>query len=160
MTGFRIQRDRPDAADVRALLEAHLALMRATSPPEDVHALDVDALLDQPVWFFSVRSEQGLLAVGALKHLDTAHAELKSMHTAAAARGRGVARALLEHLLGVARQQGYERVSLETGSTAEFAAAQRLYVAAGFAPCEPFADYAPSPHSLFLTLPLDPRAGA
>lgn len=148
--------DRPDAADVRALLEAHLVLMRATSPPEDVHALDVVALLADRVSLFSLRSEGQLLGVGALKHLDPTHAELKSMHTAASARGRGVGRALLAHLLAVARQRGYERVSLETGSMPEFAAAQRLYVAAGFAPCGPFADYGPSPHSLFFTLPLGP----
>jgi putative acetyltransferase len=144
--------DDPRAADVRALLEQHLALMRATSPPEDVHALDLDGLLDPAVTFFSFRRDGELLAVGALKQLDGQHAELKSMHTARAARGRGVARALLEHLVGVARARGCDRVSLETGTQDAFAPARSLYAGAGFRPCGPFGSYRPSPSSTFMTL--------
>jgi putative acetyltransferase len=128
--------------------------MRATSPPEDVHALDLDGLLDPAVTFFSFRREGELLAVGALKQLDGQHAELKSMHTARAARGRGVARALLEHLVGVARARGCSRVSLETGTQDAFAPARALYAGAGFRPCGPFGSYGPSPSSTFMTLAL------
>ena len=130
--------------------------MHATSAPEDVHALDVDGLLDASVSFFSCRDDDGvLLGVGALKRLDAAHAELKSMHTAQEARGRGTGRALLAHLLAVARAEGCTRVSLETGTQPEFDAAHRLYRSAGFMPCPPFAAYLPSPASAFLTLRLD-----
>ncbi|MBB2921207.1 GNAT family N-acetyltransferase [Cellulomonas cellasea] len=149
--------DDPRAPDVRQLLERHLALMNAQSPPEDVHALDVDGLVDRSVTFVSLRSEGVLLGVAALKQRDATHAEVKSMHTAEEARGRGVGRALLDHLLGLARERGLERVSLETGSQPGFAPARALYARAGFAECGPFADYLPSPHSTFMTRVVDPR---
>jgi len=151
--------DDPRADDVRALLEQHLALMRATSPPEDVHALDLDGLLDPAVTFFSFRRDGVLLGVGALKQLDARHAELKSMHTARAARGAGVGRAMVEHLLGVAMARGCDRVSLETGTQDAFAPARSLYAGAGFRPCGPFGSYDPSPSSTFMTLTLpDPSS--
>lgn len=146
--------DDPRAPDVLALLEAHLALMRATSPPEDVHALDVDGLLDASVSFFSCREDGLLLGVGALKAIGDGHAEVKSMHTTAAARGRGVARLLLDHLLATARDRGLSRVSLETGSQPAFLPARTLYASAGFVECGPFGSYAASPHSTFMTLAL------
>jgi putative acetyltransferase len=151
-----IAADSPAAADVRALLARHLEFTTATSPPEDMHALDADRLLDPAVTFFSYRRDGELLGVGALKRLDGQHAELKSMHTAAQARGRGVGRAMVEHLIGAARERGYRRVSLETGSMAEFAPARALYASAGFVPCAPFGDYVPSRNSVFMTMALDP----
>ncbi|MEP6598738.1 MAG: GNAT family N-acetyltransferase [Actinomycetota bacterium] len=103
---------------------------------------------------FSLRRNGELLGVGALKRIDACHAELKSMHTAQAARGRGIGRAMLDHLVGVARDRGFRRVSLETGSMPAFAPARSLYASAGFRPCGPFGDYAPSPNSKFMTLSL------
>jgi putative acetyltransferase len=147
-----IAADSPLAADVRALLARHLAFTTATSPPEDMHAMDAEGLADPAVTFFSYRRDGRLLAVGALRHLDAAHAELKSMHTAQEARGRGIGRAMLGHLTGVARERGYRRLSLETGSMAEFAPARALYASAGFIPCGPFDSYQPSRNSTFLTL--------
>jgi putative acetyltransferase len=152
--------DDPRATDVRELLERHLEFARSTSPPEDTHALDVDGLLDPAVTFFSFRRAGELLAVGALKRLDRGHAELKSMHTVQAARGLGVGRALLGHLIAVARDRGFERLSLETGSMAAFAPARSLYASAGFRPCEPFGDYRPSRNSTFMTLVLPPQDAA
>ncbi len=146
--------DDPAVPDVCALLEQPLALMNAQSPPEDVHALDLDGLRDPAVLFFSCRSYGQLLAVGALKLLGPDHAEVKSMHVAEAARGRGISHALLAHLLDVARQRGVQRVSLETGSQEEFAPALALYHSAGFEPCGPFGSYAPSEASAFQTLDL------
>jgi putative acetyltransferase len=148
-------RDDPRADDVRALLERHLAHTSAYSPPEDVHALDVEGLLDPSVTFFSFRADGDVLGVAALKHLDGEHAEIKSMHTAQAARGRGIGRALVEHLLAVARERGYRRVSLETGTAPAFAPARALYAKLDFAPCGPFAHYRPSPNSTYMTLSLD-----
>jgi len=146
--------DDPRAPDVRALLAVHLAFGHEHSPPEDVHALDVDGLLDPAISFFSSRVDGVLLGVGALKRLDAEHAELKSMHTAAAARGRGVGRAMVDHLLATARERGIRRVSLETGSMAAFDAARALYTKVGFVECGPFGRYEPSPHSTFMTLAL------
>jgi putative acetyltransferase len=146
--------DDPRSGDVRALLERHLAFARSHSPPEDAHALDIDGLLDPSVAFFSLRVDGDLLAVGALKKLDEDHAEVKSMHTAEAARGRSVGRAMLDHLLSVARDRGFSRVSLETGAMDAFAPARSLYASAGFRPCQPFGEYVPSRNSTYMTLPL------
>jgi putative acetyltransferase len=146
--------DDPRAEDVRELLERHLAFANAHSPPEDVHALDLDGLLHPSVTFFSFRLEGELLGVGALKQLDDQHAELKSMHTAQSARRRGVGRAMVDHLIGVARARGVRRVSLETGSMAAFAPARSLYAGTGFRTCGPFAGYSPSRNSTFMTLSL------
>jgi len=146
--------DDPRADDVRALLERHLAFARATTRPEDVYALDVDGLADPGVTFFSYRDDGRVLGVAALKRIDEEHAELKSMHTAEEARGRGIARALVEHIVGLARERGYKRLSLETGSGPAFEPARALYASAGFASCEAFGDYTPSPNSAYMTLAL------
>jgi putative acetyltransferase len=147
--------DDPRADDVRALLARHLAFARGHSPPEDAHALDADGLADPDVTFFSLRRRDGeLLAVGALKRLDARHAEVKSMHTVEAERGRGIGRAMVDHLVAVARERGFTRVSLETGAMEAFAPARSLYAGAGFEPCEPFGDYSPSRNSVFMTLRL------
>jgi putative acetyltransferase len=150
--------DDPRRDDVRALLETHLALMHATSPPEDVHALDIDGLTQPSIRFYSYRVDGALLAIGALKQHDSSLGELKSMHTSAAARGQGIGRMIVEHLLAVARSLGLQRVSLETGSQAEFEPARALYARAGFVECEPFADYAPSVNSTFMTRSVDPSS--
>jgi putative acetyltransferase len=147
--------DDPRASDVRELLERHLAFASSHSPPEDVHALAVDGLVDPAVTFFSFRLNGELLGVGALKQLDGHHAELKSMHTAEPARGRGIGRAMVDHLIGIARGRGIQRVSLETGSMPAFAPARSLYANAGFTVCGPFGDYRPSRNSTFMTLSLN-----
>lgn len=143
--------DDPSRPDVVALLEAHLAFTAATSPPEDVHALDVRGLLDRSVSFFSARIDGAVVSVGALKQLSDSHVEVKSMHTAAAFRGQGLAREMLDRLVSEARARGFSRMSLETGSMAEFVPARALYASAGFVVCEPFGSYLPSPHSTFMT---------
>jgi len=146
--------DDPMADDVRALLTEHLNFAHSNGPPESVHALDVSGLLEESVSFYSLRDGGELLAVGALRVLDGEHAEIKSMHTAQAARGRGLGRAMLRHLLGVARERGVRRVSLETGTVPAFAPARALYASAGFRPCGPFGDYQPMDTSTFMTLDL------
>jgi putative acetyltransferase len=152
----QIAADDPRAGDVQALLQRHLEFARATTPPEGVHALDTGGLLDPAVTFFSLRRDDELIAIGALKELDARHGEVKSMHTAAAARGSGAGRAMLAHIIGVAAQRGYERLSLETGSMAAFGPARALYASAGFTLCGPFADYQPSATSTFMTLAVRP----
>jgi putative acetyltransferase len=148
--------DDPRAEDVRRLLQAHLEFTNLHTPPEDMHALDIDALVDPAVAFFSLRCDGELLGVGALREIDPSHAELKSMHTAASARGQGVGRAMVEHLVEHARRRGFVRVSLETGSTDVFAPARALYAGNGFAPCGSFGDYPDSPNSTFMTMLLGP----
>ena len=154
MQTWKVEIDDPRNADVVALLERHLEFARGVTPPEDVHALDLDGLLDPTVSFFSLRDQGSLLGIGAIKALDDSHMELKSIHTAEEARGNGVGRTVVEHLLDVARQRGATRVSLETGSMDDFAPSRSLYQRLGFVECGPFADYSPSRSSTFMTLDL------
>jgi putative acetyltransferase len=146
----------PNAPDVRALLTRHLAFARAESPPEHVHALTSQAWADPELTWFGARRDGDLVGVGAIRRLDGTHAELKAMHTRAEARGQGVGRAMLTHLLRVAGERGYRRVSLETGTMDAFAAARALYRQAGFEPCAPFGQYTVNPYSVCMTLVLDP----
>ena len=144
----------PRAEDVVALLERHLTHMRSLSPPGHVHALDLDGLLDPAVTFLAVRDDGELVGIGALKELSAVHGELKSMHVPEELRGQGIARQLLAALLDVARERGFERVSLETGSMDGFAPARRLYASVGFVVCEPFGTYTTNPYSTCMTLAL------
>ncbi len=148
-----IRRVSPDAPDVRGLLETHLALMRAQSPPESCHPLPKEAWNAEDIVFFGAYEASMLLGVGALKRGGNS-GEIKSMHTRAEARGRGVAQRLLAALLDHARRSGLTRVDLETGSGAEHAAARALYAGAGFVECGPFGDYRADPLSHFMTLSL------
>lgn len=141
----------PGHPQVARLLDEHLRGMAQLSPPESIHALDHDALRAPEVSFWSVWDGDELLGCGALKQLDARHGEIKSMRTASAHRGRGVASHLLQHILDEAVRRGYRRLSLETGAMAGFAPAHRLYARFGFAACAPFADYREDPHSLFMS---------
>jgi putative acetyltransferase len=140
-----------DSADVQALLAFHFAQMRETSPPEACHVLPIDGLRDARVTFWSAREAGALMGIGALKELAPDHGEVKSMRTAPAALGRGIGRALLHHIIAEARSRGYQRLSLETGSTEPFAAALRLYESEDFVPCGPFGDYQDTPFTRFFT---------
>ena len=148
---MNIKRDDLRGPEVAALLTEHLADMAAASPPESCHALNLDGLRQPEVTFWSGWDGPELLGCGALKELDAGHAEVKSMRTARAHRGKGVGTLVLQHLLTEARQRGYRRLSLETGSMAFFEPAHRLYRRFGFEACEPFANYVADPNSLFMT---------
>jgi len=148
--------DDPRADDIGALLARHVALSREVTPAGHAHVLDVDDLSTPDITFFSARRDRVLVAVGALRELDASHGELKSMHTDAAMRGQGVGRAMVDHLLGVARARGYRRVSLETGTMDAFAAARSLYAKLGFRPCPPFGQYTSNPYSTCMTIELSP----
>ncbi len=136
---------------IRLLLEEHLRDMRAWSPPESVHALDLDKLRQTSIRFFTLWEGDALLGCGALKDLGGAQAEIKSMRTASAHRGQGVGEQVLAHLLADARSRGVRRLYLETGSQPQFAPARKLYARFGFAVCAPFADYAPDDNSCFMS---------
>ncbi len=140
--------------EVRALLEEHLANMAQLSPPESIHALDIDALRKPGITFWSAWSDGQLLGCGALKQLDPGHGEVKSMRTPLAHRRKGVARTMLAHIISEARARSYRRLSLETGSMPAFEPARRLYESFGFTYCSPFADYVDDPNSAFMTLAL------
>lgn len=146
-----IRVDDLQGAAIQALLQVHLDAMHEHSPPECVHALDLAALRHPSITFWTAWEGDQLMGCGALKRLSADHAELKSMRTASAHTRKGVARALLRHILSAAQTQGVQRVSLETGSHAPFFPAQRLYESEGFGVCGPFADYVLDPYSLFMS---------
>jgi putative acetyltransferase len=146
-----IRLDDPLSAEVAPLLARHLQLMRDTSPPESVHALDGSALAGPGMSFYTLREAGRILAMGALKQHGGGLGEIKSMHVVAEARGRGLSRVMLDRLMAEARAMGLTRLSLETGVEPAFAPARRLYESAGFAECPPFADYWLDPNSVFYT---------
>lgn len=140
--------------EIRALLEEHLASMHEISPPESAHALDLERLRRPEITFWTAWVDGELAGCGALKALDRAHGEVKSMRTAVHRRRHGVGRAMLAHIVAEARARSCSRLSLETGSAAAFEPARRLYESFGFRTCGPFADYRDDPHSAFMTRPL------
>ena len=138
----------PEVADV---LQRHFDLMRAQTRAESCHVMRADALFEAGSRVFVARENGKVLGIGALKPCGNKHGELKSMHTLAEARGKGVAQRILDRLITEAEAMGYTRLSLETGSEAPFRPAQRLYAKAGFVECPPFGDYVEVPLSLFMT---------
>ena len=154
MHEFLIAVDDPRNPEIREVLGRHLAFARASTPHEHIHALGLDGLLDPSITFFAARAAGKVVGVGALKELDREHIELKSMHTVEEARSLGVGRAIVSHLLAVASERGARQVSLETGTSAAFEPARRLYASFGFAPCEPFGEYAETSSNFFMTRPL------
>jgi putative acetyltransferase len=148
---MEIRIDDLSGPQVQRLLREHLDGMAQHSPPESIHALDLDGLRQPAITFWSLWQGAELLGCGALKELDACHGEIKSMRTAASHLRKGVAARLLQHILEEAQRRGYRRLSLETGSMAAFAPAHALYARFGFAFCGPFADYVEDPNSVFMT---------
>ena len=138
-------------AAVRALIAQHLTAMHAISPRDSVHALDVDALRAPDLTCWSAWAGAALAGCGALKQLDAARGELKSMRVADPFRGRGVGKVILAQLIAAARARGLTSLWLETGAGPGFEPAHRLYQGAGFIPCGPFTGYVADPFSVFMT---------
>lgn len=150
-TTIDIRDDDLSGEATRRLIAAHLAGMHDTSPPESVHALDLDRLRHPSISFWSAWIGGELAGIGALKALDDGRGELKSMRVDDCFLGTGVGRALLRHIVAAARERGMTSLWLETGSTAEFLPARRLYASEGFVECGPFEGYSPDPFSVFMT---------
>lgn len=148
---MQIRIDDLSGPEIAALLAEHLRSMYALSPPESVHALPLEGLKRPEVTMWSAWERGELLGCGALKQLDPSHGEIKSMRTASAHLRKGVASALLHHIIEDARRRTYRRLSLETGSQPAFAPARSLYARFGFTPCGPFADYTDDPNSYYMT---------
>ena len=148
---MNIKIDDLKGSEIYELLQEHLQSMRLHSPPESVHALDIEALRRPEITFWTVWESGELLGCGALKELDSQHGEIKSMRTSSLHLRKGVAKYILNHMLEEAVRRGYSRVSLETGSMEVFEPARKLYANFGFTYCEPFADYVEDPYSVFMT---------
>ena len=154
--GWRIDPADPGHPDAAALIAAHLAHSWETTPETSIHTLETDALRGPGMAFWLLRDRDGAaLGCGALKELGGGLGEVKSIHTAEAARGRGVGGRIVGHIIAEARLRGYAALFLETGSMDAFAASRALYARHGFIPCPPFGDYAEDPNSAFMRLALD-----
>lgn len=145
-----------DLSDPRVvdLLHVHLARARAETALGSAHALDLGGLQSPDISVWTIWDDDALLGIGALKRLLPDHGEVKSMHTVEVRRRTGAGRAMLCHIIAAARAAGFSRLSLETGSWAYFQPARSLYSSQGFVECPPFADYAPDPNSVFMSLDL------
>ncbi len=148
---MNIKIDDLSGSDIYQLLQEHLRSMALHSPPESIHALDLEALRKPEITFWTVWEDDELLGCGALKELDSSHGEIKSMRTASRHLRKGVAKNLLKHIFAEAKRRGYSQLSLETGSAAAFEPARQLYAGFGFNYCAPFADYVEDPYSVFMT---------
>jgi putative acetyltransferase len=137
--------------EIIGLLHEHLQSVALHSPPESVHALDLEALRKPDITFWSVWQDSELMGCGAIKELDSRHGEIKSMRTVSLHLRKGVAARLMRHILEEAKRRSYERLSLETGSMDAFAPARNLYASFGFNPCGPFANYVEDTYSVFMT---------
>ncbi len=151
---MHIRRDEITDPVVIELLKEHLRCMALASPPESIHALDLEGLRKPDVTFWTIWNGDELAGCGALKELDSQHGEIKSMRTAYAYQGKGIAKLMLRHLFDQAKSRGYRRLSLETGSADYFEPARRLYAGFGFESCPPFGSYVKDPNSAFMTLEL------
>ncbi|MEL6575927.1 MAG: GNAT family N-acetyltransferase [Pseudomonadota bacterium] len=155
---IQIREARADDPAISALVARHLAHSAEHTPPESIYAMDASGLLDPSISLFAAWDHQALLGMGALRDLsalgEAEAGEIKSMHTAAEARGRGIGAALLSHILSEARARGYTALYLETGSNEGYAAARALYTRAGFEPCGPFGDHQGDPNSAYYRLAL------
>lgn len=146
-----IQNANLDTPEFQALIDAHAELMLRLSPPGSCHFLPIDGLRAPDVTVWEIRDEGELVGCGGLKELSKTHGEVKSMHTVAARRGAGLGQTMLDHVMTEARQRGYHRLSLETGSMDGFKASRTLYRNSGFEICGPFGNYVEDPHSVFMT---------
>lgn len=145
-----------DFSDARviAMLRHHYEENRAVTPPESCHVLDISAMQVPELSFWTVWKGEDLLGMGALKRMNASDGEVKSMRTRANALRRGVANAVLTHIIAEARSAGLERLYLETGSFEYFRPARELYTRHGFVECAPFGEYQPDPLSTFMVLDL------
>ena len=146
-----ISEEHPLTPDLSLLFERHTADIHADTPPESIHMMDKAALAAPGIRFFVLRDGGAPLAMGAFKRIDDSHAEIKSMHVLTEARGRGLSKTMLDHLVTSARADGFTRLSLETGVLPTFVAARALSARAGFVDCPPFEGYEEDPNSVFMT---------
>ena len=151
---MEIKIDDLTGTEVTELVGEHLHSMKLNSPPESIHALNLEQLRKPEITFWSAWEGNKLVGCGALKELDDQHGEIKSMRTSSSHLRKGVAKRMLKHIIEEAKQRGYHRLSLETGSMDAFEPARRLYVSFGFQFCMPFSDYMDDPNSVFMTMEL------
>ncbi|WP_404332331.1 GNAT family N-acetyltransferase [Mesobacillus maritimus] len=148
---MEIKKDDLTRAEVAELIKEHLQGVTLSSPPESIHALNLEELRRPNITFWTVWEGTDLTGMGALKEISCSHGEIKSMRTSSSHLRKGVARRMLHHILEEALKRGYNQLSLETGSMDSFEPARKLYETFGFKYCGPFADYKEDPNSVFMT---------
>lgn len=155
---FAVKVDDLQGSEIAALLCEHLRSLSEVSPPESMHALNLEQLRRPDITFWSVWDGANLAGCGALKEIEAGHGEIKSMRTVRDYLRKGVGSLVLDTIIAEAKQRGYRRLSLETGSGAEFIPAHALYQKFGFSDCSPFGEYREDPNSRFMMLDLGHQA--
>ncbi|MBD2536898.1 GNAT family N-acetyltransferase [Nostoc flagelliforme FACHB-838] len=150
MSRLQIREDDLTGKNIADLLREHLKNMHEITPPESVHALDIEALRSPNITFWTAWDDEELVGCGALKELDSRSGEIKSMRTVKAHRRRGVASRILEHIIKEAHRRGYNCLYLETEAFGEFTPARALYIRYGFEYRGPFGDYTQDANSVFM----------
>ncbi|WP_299663052.1 GNAT family N-acetyltransferase [uncultured Ruegeria sp.] len=150
----------PGADDLRPIIQAHLTHSLDATPQTSNHTMDVASLREPGMRFWAIYESDTALGCGALKALPDGTAEVKSVHVLSKARGRGLARVMMNHLADLAQSEGISALVLETGAShlTEYDAARSLYESLGYSYCAPIYGYAPDPNSAFMRLALEPRA--
>jgi len=156
---IEIRQADPTSDAMRPVVEAHFAHSETAGPAESNHTMDAEALSGPGIRFWAMYDDGQPVGCGALKALPDGTAEVKSVHILSHARGRGLARAMMEHLAELARTDGNSALVLETGAAhlPEYEAARKLYEALGYSYCGPIFGYEADPNSAFMRLALEPR---
>ena len=141
--------------DVIELLAEHQQRMTENSPPESRHVLDIQALQQDNITFWSLWHGDNLLGCVALKQWNHDMAEIKSMKTAPGMTKKGIGKRLLQQVITVAQTRGFQQLKLETGSMDYFKPARNLYSHYGFKYCRPFGDYVDDPNNVFMCLEIN-----
>ena len=141
-----------DHPEVNELLKKHFIELRAASPEESTHVLDIPGLKAPSIKFWSLWDDNKLLGCGALKFLDKEHGEFKSIRIHDNFRRQNIGVKLIEHLVIEAKKLKIKRISIETGAGKFFEPARKLFEKCKFKPCKPFAHYKSDPNSLYYTL--------
>jgi len=148
---IEIRIDDLSSDESQSIVREHMAGMLANTPIESVHALPLEKLRKTSISFWTAWIGETVCGCGALQMLDPQHGEIKSMRTRANFLRQGVGQAVLSHIIKEANTRGIKRLSLETGSSDDFAAARAMYLRNGFEMCGPFSDYKLDPLSVFMT---------
>ena len=141
----------PLSKETLFLLQTHLDFCMASTPPEHVYALDASKLKAPDITVFGARLSEVLVGVGAIRIMNQDHAELKSMHTLASFRGKGIGKSLVLYIEKYAKEHGISRLSLETGTNDAFRSARDLYASLGYTSSEAFGEYVISDDNICMT---------
>ena len=141
-----------DNIEVHELLVKHFIELRSVSPKGSTHVLDIAGLKSSSIKFWSLWEGDTLMGVGALKFLNKAHGEFKSIRVNDKFRNKGYGLEIINHLVNEARKLDIKQLSLETGAGNFFQNARKLFSKCGFKSCDPFSHYEKDVNSVYMSM--------